>query len=59
MFCFSPVSPQTSQGTVKYAPEQNAIRWIIKQFPGGKEFMLRAHFGLPSIEQGGHLILVC
>lgn len=42
---------KTSQGSVKYAPEQNAIRWMIKQFPGGKEFTLRAHFGLPSIEQ--------
>ena len=24
----------------------------IKQFPGGKEFMLRAHFGLPSVKNG-------
>lgn len=37
-------------GTCKYAPEQNAIIWTIKQFPGGKEFLMRAHFGLPSIQ---------
>ncbi|KNC83736.1 AP-1 complex subunit mu-1 [Sphaeroforma arctica JP610] len=42
---------KTGQGSVKYAPEENAIKWTIKQFPGGKEYMLRAHFGLPSIEQ--------
>jgi AP-1 complex subunit mu len=36
-------------GTCKYAPEQDAIIWTIKQFPGGKEFLMRAHFGLPSI----------
>eukprot|EP01134_Creolimax_fragrantissima_P000665 CFRG0665T1 len=41
---------KTSQGSVKYAPERNAIIWTVKQFPGGKEYMLRAHFGLPSIE---------
>eukprot|EP00124_Ichthyophonus_hoferi_P000112 Ihof_evm2s4 gene=Ihof_evmTU2s4 len=42
---------KTSVGTVKYAPEKNAIVWHIKQFQGGKEFTLRAHFGLPSIER--------
>lgn len=36
-------------GTVKYHPEKNAILWTIKQFQGGKEFFLRAHFSLPSI----------
>jgi len=38
-----------TMGTCKYAPEQDAIIWTIKQFPGGKEFLMRAHFGLPSI----------
>jgi len=40
---------KASIGTVKYAAEKDAILWTIKQFPGGKEFLLRAHFGLPSI----------
>ncbi|RDD46195.1 AP-1 complex subunit mu-1 [Trichoplax sp. H2] len=37
-------------GAVRYAPEKNEILWSIKSFPGGKEFLMRAHFGLPSIE---------
>jgi AP-1 complex subunit mu len=41
---------QASIGNVKYAPEKDAIIWTIRQFQGGKEFLLRAHFGLPSIE---------
>lgn len=40
---------KSTMGTCKYAPEQDAIIWTIKQFPGGKEFLMRAHFGLPSI----------
>lgn len=40
---------KTSMGTVKYAPEKDCIVWSIKQFPGSKEFLLRAHFGLPSV----------
>jgi AP-1 complex subunit mu len=43
---------QASIGTVKYAPEKDAILWTIKQFQGGKEFYMRAHFGLPSISDG-------
>ncbi|KAG8260478.1 AP-1 complex subunit mu-1 [Homalodisca vitripennis] len=82
---------KTTVGSVKYAPEQNAITWTIKSFPidhkvipgactvlramykltasrsadlscywrlvssaymrrGGKEYLMRAHFGLPSVE---------
>jgi len=41
---------KTSVGHAKYAPEQNAIIWMIRHFPGGKEYLLRAHFGLPSIQ---------
>eukprot|EP00127_Corallochytrium_limacisporum_P006832 Clim_evm47s236 gene=Clim_evmTU47s236 len=37
-------------GVVKYAPEDNCIVWTIKQFQGGKEYLMRAHFGLPSVE---------
>lgn len=40
-----------------YAPEQSAIIWKIKQFGGGKEFLMRAELGLPSVkgddEHGG------
>jgi len=38
-----------TMGTCKYAPEKDAIVWTIKQFPGMKESLMRAHFGLPSI----------
>ena len=48
---------RTNVGTVHYAPEQSAIIWKIKQFGGGKEFMMRAELGLPSVrgddEHGG------
>ncbi|KXS09312.1 clathrin adaptor, mu subunit [Gonapodya prolifera JEL478] len=37
-------------GTVSYAPEKNSMVWKIKQFQGGKEFLMRAHFGLPSVK---------
>lgn len=37
-------------GTVKYDPSRNVIIWSIKQYQGGKDYMMRAHFGLPSIE---------
>lgn len=36
-------------GSVKYTPEKNCIVWTIKSFPGGKEYLMRAHFGLPSV----------
>ncbi|XP_024403971.1 AP-1 complex subunit mu-2 [Physcomitrium patens] len=41
---------RTSMGTAVYAPEKEALIWKIKSFPGGKEYMMRAKFGLPSIE---------
>lgn len=34
----------------RYAPEKDAIIWTIKQFQGGKEYLMRAHFGLPSVQ---------
>lgn len=40
---------KVTTGSVKYVPEKNSIEWTIKSMPGGKEFLLRAHFGLPSI----------
>lgn len=41
---------RTSTGTVHYAPEKSAIVWKIKQFGGGREFMMRAEIGLPSVK---------
>lgn len=43
---------KASVGKVQYAPDRNVIVWKIKQFPGGKDFVMRAHFGLPSIQDG-------
>ncbi|CAJ0927662.1 unnamed protein product, partial [Mesorhabditis belari] len=40
---------KTSIGSVKYAPELNAFVWTIRSFPGGREYLMRAHFLLPSI----------
>lgn len=40
---------RTNAGAAEYAPEQEALLWRIKSFPGGKEFLLRAKFSLPSI----------
>ncbi len=37
------------QGSAAYAPEKEALVWKIRNFPGGKEFLLRAKFGLPSV----------
>lgn len=44
-------SPQfkTNIGKVEYIPEKNVIVWKIKQFQGQREFLMRAHFGLPSV----------
>lgn len=44
-------SPQfkSSIGNVKYVPERDVIVWSIRQFAGQKEYLMRAHFGLPSI----------
>ncbi|CAG8671903.1 1876_t:CDS:2, partial [Acaulospora morrowiae] len=41
---------RSSIGTVQYAPEKSCLVWKIKQFQGGKEFLMRAHFGLPSVK---------
>ncbi|CAL5361937.1 unnamed protein product [Camellia sinensis] len=39
----------TSLGSASYALENDALIWKIKSFPGGKEYMLRAEYTLPSI----------
>ena len=41
---------RTSIGSVFYVPEKSAIVWKIKQFGGGKEFLMRAELGLPSVK---------
>ncbi|KAG9398405.1 AP-1 complex subunit mu-1 [Aphanomyces cochlioides] len=38
-----------SIGSVTYVPDRDAIVWTIKQFNGSREYLMRAHFGLPSI----------
>ncbi|VDD86313.1 unnamed protein product [Enterobius vermicularis] len=40
---------KTSVGSVKYVPELSAFVWTIRSFPGGREYLMRAHFSLPSI----------
>jgi len=40
---------RASIGSVQYSPGQNCIIWTIRQFSGDKEYLMRAHFGLPSI----------
>ncbi|CAM6031493.1 unnamed protein product [Sphagnum compactum] len=40
---------KTTIGSVKYTPEVNSVIWNMKSFPGGKEYLMRAHFGLPSV----------
>lgn len=40
---------KTSIGKVSYTPEDSCMIWKIKQFGGQKQYMMRAHFGLPTI----------
>jgi AP-1 complex subunit mu len=40
---------KASIGTCEYKPESDCVVWTIKQFQGGREFRMRAHFGLPSL----------
>ena len=40
---------KASIGTVTYYPDKDAIVWSIKQFNGQREYIMRAHFGLPSV----------
>jgi hypothetical protein len=37
---------------VVYAPEKSAFVWKIKQLGGGRDYLMRAHFGLPSVKSG-------
>lgn len=40
---------KVSVGKCEYKPEKDCVIWTIKQFQGGREFRMRAHFGLPSV----------
>jgi len=42
---------KSSIGTVTYMPDRDAIIWTIKQFNGSSEYLMRAHFGLPSVDR--------
>ena len=46
---------RAATGSVQYAPDKSAFVWKIKQLGGGKEFLMRAHFGLPSVRGGAWL----
>jgi hypothetical protein len=47
--CLTHALPLWVQGTAVYMPEKSCLVWTIKSFPGGREFMLRCHFNLPSV----------
>ena len=38
---------KSNVGTVRYVPDTNCMVWLIKQFPGLKEFQIRASFCFP------------
>ncbi|KAF7328782.1 AP-1 complex subunit mu-1 [Mycena venus] len=40
---------QAANGKVTYVPDRGGFVWTIKQLAGGKEFMMRAQFGLPTV----------
>ena len=46
---FLKTNTRCMQGTAVYVPEKEALVWKIKSFPGGREFLLRAKFSLPSV----------
>jgi len=45
---------KTTIGHCRYVPEHQAVCWTIKSFPGGKEYLMKAQFFLPSVD--GNLI---
>lgn len=44
---------KSSVGNVTYLPDKDAVVWKIKQYHGGREYLMRAHFGLPSVSAAG------
>ncbi|CDZ98374.1 clathrin assembly protein ap47 [Phaffia rhodozyma] len=41
---------RAATGSVHYAPEKACFVWKIKTLAGGKDYLMRAHFGLPSVK---------
>ena len=39
--CCCPLPLSLPQGSASYAPEKSALVWHMRNFPGGKEYMLR------------------
>ena len=50
--CAIIIDGKASVGSVVYAPEKSAFVWKIKQLGGGRDYLMRAHFGLPSVRNG-------
>ncbi|XP_048394680.1 AP-1 complex subunit mu-1-like isoform X4 [Stegostoma tigrinum] len=40
----------TAKGCIEWVPEDSVIIWSINSIQGGKEFMMKAHLGLPSVK---------
>lgn len=36
---------------MSYVPDKDCLLWKIKQFYGMREYHMRAHFGLPSVQR--------
>lgn len=49
---------RAATGSVQYAPDKSAFVWKIKQLAGGREFLMRAHFSLPSVRPGMFNVLM-
>ena len=45
-------------GTVTYVPDEDCVVWNLKQFYGNREYMMRAHFNLPSVSSEVRVRLV-
>ena len=40
---------KSTVGIVKYLPDIESMVWCINTFPGSKEYLMKARFGLPSV----------
>jgi AP-1 complex subunit mu len=49
---------QAATGTAQYVPDKSAFVWKIKQLGGGREFLMRAQFGLPSVRNSASSPLI-
>lgn len=48
---------KANNGTVKYVPEKSTLLWSIKNFPGGKEFVCKCQYTLPSVRANDPSVL--